>query len=64
MMREFWTRLQFLILRRPKSELDEELRFHVEQSIAAKIAAGMTAAEARRHALIEFGGVERAREQC
>jgi len=29
-----------------------------------KIAAGMSAAEARRQALIEFGGVERTREQC
>ena len=64
MMREFWTRLQFLILRRPQSELDEELRFHVEQATEAKRAAGMTVAEARRQALIEFGGVERAREEC
>jgi predicted permease len=64
MMSEFWTRLQFLILRRPQSELDEELRFHLEQSAETKIAAGMTAQEARRQALIEFGGVERAREQC
>ena len=49
---------------RRQRELDEELRFHLEQSTEAKIAAGMTAAEARRQALIEFGGVERTREQC
>ena len=30
----------------------------------ANVAAGMTAAEARRQAMIEFGGVERTREQC
>jgi predicted permease len=36
----------------------------LEQSIEMKIAAGMSAAEARRQALIEFGGVERTREQC
>jgi predicted permease len=44
--------------------LDEELQFHVELATEAKVAAGMTAAEARRKALIEFGGVERTREQC
>jgi predicted permease len=64
MMKQWWTRLRFLVLRRPHAEVDEELRFHVEQSIEANIAAGMTAAEARRQALIEFGGVEQAREQC
>jgi predicted permease len=64
MMKQWWSRLRFLVLRRPHAEVDEELRFHLEQSIAAKIAAGMTAEEARRQALIEFGGVERAREQC
>jgi predicted permease len=64
MMKQWWTRLRFLVLRRPLAEVDEELRFHVEQSTATKIAAGMTAQEARRQALIEFGGMERAREQC
>jgi predicted permease len=44
--------------------LDEEIRFHVEQATEAKVAAGMSAAEARRQALVEFGGVERTREQC
>jgi putative ABC transport system permease protein len=64
MMMEFLTRLRFLLLRRPPNDLDEELRFHVEQATEAKIAAGMTATEARRQALIEFGGMERTREQC
>jgi predicted permease len=64
MMKEWLTRLRFLVLRRPHAELDEELRIHVEQSTEANIAAGMTAEEAHRQALIEFGGVERAREQC
>jgi putative ABC transport system permease protein len=63
MMREFLTWLKFLILRRPRSELDQELRFHVEQSTERNVAGGMTSEEARRQALIEFGGVERAREQ-
>lgn len=63
-MTEFLTRLRFLLFRKRRDELDEELRFHLEQSIAAKMAAGLTAEEARRQALIDFGGVERAREQC
>jgi predicted permease len=64
MVKEFLTRMRFFVTRRQQGDLDEELRFHVEQSTATKIAAGMTAAEARRQTLIEFGGVERAREQC
>ena len=64
MMTELLTRLRFIIFRKEHCEVDEELRFHLERSIAAKIAAGLTASEARRQALIEFGGVERTREQC
>ena len=64
MIVEFITRLRFLLFRKKRHEMDEELRFHLEQSVAAKVAAGFTPEEARRQALIEFGGVERAREQC
>jgi predicted permease len=64
MMIEFLTRLRFLIFRKKRSELDDELRFHLEESIAAKQASGLTPLEARRLALIEFGGVERTKEQC
>jgi len=64
MIVELLTRFRFLVLRRQPGELDEELSFHLEQSIAAKQAAGLNAAEARRQAMIEFGGVERTREQC
>ena len=69
MMTEMLTQLRFLIRRMVAGSgshgaLDEELQFHVEQSVERNVAAGMTAEEARRQALIEFGGVERAREQC
>ncbi|MFC5864049.1 ADOP family duplicated permease [Acidicapsa dinghuensis] len=46
-----------------KSELDEELQFHLEQAVQAMREAGMDEAEARRKAMIEFGGVERTREE-
>jgi predicted permease len=64
MIAEWLTRLRSLLLRRNPEALDEELQFHIEQSIERNIAAGMTAEEARRQALIEFGGVERTREQA
>lgn len=64
MMTEFLTRLRFLLFRKKRIDVDEELQFHLEQSIAGKVAAGLTAPEARRQALVEFGGVERTREQC
>ena len=63
MISEFWTRLRYFFSRRKPEELDEELCFHIEQSVEKNLAAGMSEGEARRQALIEFGGVERAREQ-
>jgi predicted permease len=64
MIAEFLTRIRFLIFRKRRSELDDELRFHLEQSIAAKVAAGASASDARRQSVIEFGGIETTREQC
>src|SRR6201995_655175 len=64
MMTALLARLRFLILRRKPQELDDELRFHLEQSIASKVVAGISPAEAGRQALIEFGGLQSTREQC
>jgi hypothetical protein len=47
-----------------EQELDQELQFHIERQIAENIAAGMTAKEARRAAMREFGGVEQVKEGC
>src|SRR5713226_8421665 len=44
--------------------LDSELQFHVEQQAAKYIAAGLPHDEARRRTSIEFGGVERFKEEC
>jgi hypothetical protein len=62
MFYEALSRMRFLLRRRGSEELDEELQFHPEQSVQTNIAEGMTAEEARRQAMIAFGGVERARE--
>lgn len=68
MIAELLSRLRFFFTRRKPSDrardLDEELAFHIEQSIQANISAGMTEQEARRSALIEFGALERTRESC
>ena len=36
--------------------LDDEIRFHIDQQAAKNLRAGMSPDEARRHALIQFGG--------
>ena len=41
--------------------MDEEIRFHIERETERNMAAGMSLKEARRRALIDFGGVERHR---
>jgi predicted permease len=63
-MREAWRRLETM-RRRDDLErgLDEEVRFHVEQQTARNIRNGMTPDEARRSALIAFGGIESTKER-
>jgi predicted permease len=42
--------------------LDDEIAHHIELEIAHNVASGMPPAEARRHAMLAFGGVQRLRE--
>ena len=44
-------------------ELDEELRFHIDQQTALNISKGMAPDEARRAALRAFGGIEQRKEE-
>jgi putative ABC transport system permease protein len=44
-------------------EMSDELRGHIEQQTAANIAAGMTPQEARRQAVLQFGGLDRVKEE-
>ena len=58
-------RLRALFRRRQlDSEVDEELRDHLEREIERYIRSGVPAEEARRRAQIEFGGAEQIRQQC
>ena len=63
MLREWLTRLHFLMSPKPNREIDDELRFHIERQAQEYIAAGMTPQEARRKAVVAFGGVESVRAQ-
>src|SRR5271163_556451 len=45
-------------------ELDEELRYHLEQKTQQYIAQGMPPQEARRAALLEIGGLEKRKDEC
>jgi predicted permease len=54
------------LFKRPtvKREIDEELRFHIEQRERENIAAGMTADEAAQEARKRFGNFQSVRENC
>jgi hypothetical protein len=63
--RTIWSKLRSLWQRREvKREIDEELRFHIEQRTAENLAAGLTPEEAARAARKRFGNVQRVREEC
>src|SRR5215467_15170103 len=58
-------RLRSLFRRKAvEGELDEELRFHLEQSVERYVNSGLSREEALRRARLEFGGIERAKEEC
>jgi predicted permease len=60
-----WQRLRSLALQRAaKREIDEELRFHLEQRIAENIATGMSPEQAAREARKRFGNLQSVREEC
>ena len=45
-------------------DMDQELRFHLEMEIEGNVRRGMSLPEARREALLRFGGVEKVKEEC
>src|SRR5215472_16532180 len=60
-------RMRFRSLRewqRAETELDKELRYHIERQTEEHIAAGMNAREAREAASRMFGGVSQIEEEC
>jgi putative ABC transport system permease protein len=68
-MTTFWSRLRSWIaamLRRSRmeSEMDAELRFHLEASAEDLVRRGVPLKEAKRQARLEFGAIDRAKEEC
>ena len=61
-----WRSWMNSILGRPRmeGEMDAELRFHVEARAEDLVRSGVPRGEALRRASVEFGGVERAKEEC
>jgi putative ABC transport system permease protein len=57
-----WIRRLFQKSRSEKA-LDQELRFHLDRQITDYEAAGISPEEASRRARLEFGGVERVKEE-
>jgi predicted permease len=60
---EGWRRVRSLRRRNElETGLDDEIRFHIDRQTEKNLRAGMAADEARRQAVIKFGGVDRAKE--
>ena len=58
----WWLRVWRLLgFSRAEQEIDEELRFHVDMETEALVRTGLNRAEARRRALVAFGGEDRYR---
>ena len=65
MLHDLFFRLRTLFRRHAaESELDDELRFHLDRQIAKYVNAGMTQGDARRLARQEFGGLDQVKDEC
>jgi len=64
-----WNRIRLWLRAMPKrsrmeNEMDAELRFHIEAFAEDLVRSGVPREEVLRRARIEFGGIERAKEEC
>src|SRR6266705_4151152 len=60
-----WSSLRAVARRsRMEREMEAELRFHIEAFTEDSVRGGAPRQEAMRRARIEFGGIERAKEEC
>jgi hypothetical protein len=65
MLSDLFFRLRFLLRwETVENELDEELRFHLEQQVEKYLRAGLTRDEALRRTRLEFGALGRVKEDC
>ena len=62
-LKSLWIGLRAFFRRnQTESDLDEELRFHLEMEMTNNLAQGMAPAEAKRTALVSFGGIDQTKE--
>ena len=47
-----------------ESEMDAEMRFHIEERAEDFVRSGLARSEALRRARLEFGAVDKAKEEC
>jgi len=65
MLSDLYIRFRSLFRRSTvEAELDDELRFHMEQKAEKYVRAGMSNQEALRRVRLEFGGLDQVKEQC
>ena len=65
MLSDLMYRLRALLRRDTvDSELDNELRFHLEQQAQKHVRAGLSQEEAYRRARLELGGLDQVKEEC
>lgn len=55
---------KFFVFRSNEKQLEDELHFHLDELVEEKIAAGVDPQQARREAILEFGGNEQIKEDC
>lgn len=58
-----WLRRLFA-RKRLESDMEKELRFHLETQVAEKMRSGIPESEARRLTRLEFGGIDQIKEDC
>jgi predicted permease len=64
LFRQGWNRVRAFFRKEPLDrDLDAEMASHLEMAIEENLQNGMTPEEARRRAMVRFGGVQQAREQ-
>src|SRR5262245_66552786 len=64
MLTDWILRLRALFRRdRLERELDQEMRFHLDQQIESYVSQGLTPEEARRRARLDFGTLDQIREE-
>jgi len=65
MLHDLLFRLRSLFRRQAaETELDDELRFHIEHHIEKYMKSGLTREEAMRRARVGFGGFDQVKEEC